>query len=497
MLFRVRAALRNKRQPLPKFHGTGGTRWTERNTNYSVFAAMLLLVIGGTPWRQGRFYTGQLDWVVLAKTGLLIAALLVVLWARGNVARSGRSINTVPAPALLLLALFVGSSALGALLYGDLLSSLALSARQLVVGFVVLVLIELVEPMTAISTLSRVLAVVSIFIAVTGTFHYPPPFTGRLTGNFPPVTPNEIAFLAAVPMIYLVWRTVNVDTSFVRILALIALGAIIYLTVSRATAAIAALISLALIIRGSRKWRLRRSITAGAVICVLFTLTFTHAIQHFARRAGTMSNSTLNSRTIGWNAVLNSHRSPMQLLFGEGLAKNTVPIVGHFWKWQTINSTWVTAFVQAGLIGSVLAVVMVTYAATQALRNARPVNDLWLALLAFIAVRSIFENGLLDTSASFLVFMVVSLGAATHAHLRGLSEGEGNHLHTGSGAITLPRTTFRDQSQSPLRSTFGLLSNDSGANTCRPHRRVRRPTFNRARELVMTLQDAVHVLRRR
>ena len=108
--------------PPPKFHGTRETLSTERTTRYCVFAAVLLLVIGIIPWRFGNYFGGQLDWVVLGKIGLLAAALLIVLWAKGHVARSGRSINTVMAPAPLLVALYLGSSAMGALLFGSLMA---------------------------------------------------------------------------------------------------------------------------------------------------------------------------------------------------------------------------------------------------------------------------------------------------------------------------------------------------------------------------------------
>jgi O-antigen ligase len=388
-----------------------------------VFAAVLLLVIDIIPWRAGKYFSGQLDWVVLGKTGLLIAVALVILWVKGNVALSGRSINIVMAPALLLVALYMGWSDVGALLSGSLLSSVQLSVRTLVVGFLVLVLIEVEKPMIVMSTLSRVLAAVAIFIAVTGS----PDDTGRLAGNFPPISANELAFLAAVPMVYFVWRTVNVDTSFVRILVVIALGVIIFLTQSRTTTAVAAAVVLFLIIRGTRNGRLHLSITAGVVICLLFTLTFTNAIQKFGSRGGTSSIESAGSRTIAWNAVLNSPQNLMQSLFGHGLGTKMVPVAGQFWREQIFDSSWVSAYVQAGLIGLVLAVALVIYAATQALRNARPANDLWLALLVLVVVRSIFESGLLDTSTSFFVFMVVSLGAATQARLGRFSGGNDFH----------------------------------------------------------------------
>ncbi|OYN76950.1 hypothetical protein CG716_20840 [Mycolicibacterium sphagni] len=311
--------------------------------------------------------------------------------------------------------MYFGTSSMGAYLSGNLVATAELSIRALTVGFVVLVLIEIVEPMDLIEILSRVLATVAIFLSATGTLNGDN-LSGRLSGSFPPTHPNELAFIAAVPLTYFVWRTVNIDSSGIRNLAMVALGVIVYLTQSRTSAGVTALVCFFIVIRGTRDWRLRLSIVTWAIISILCTITFSNAIQDFASRGGTVSVNTLNSRQFAWSAALFSDRAVTQLLFGEGLAKKLVAVTGQYWKTQVIDSSWVGAFVQAGLIGVGLAAVLVLYAALQARRNIRPANELWLALLLLVVARSIFESGLLDSSSSFLIFMMVSLGAATSRH---------------------------------------------------------------------------------
>ena len=411
----------------------------ERTTACCAFAATFMLLFSVVPWRRATFFSGQLDWVVVGKLGLMMGALLVVLWARRNVTRSGRSINIVPARPLLLVALFCGSSDAGAFLFGSLLPSVELSVRVLVVGFVVLSLIELVGPMVAIGMLVRVLTALMIWVAVTGTFS-DELFPNRLVGNVPPLFPNEIAFLAAVPLIYFAWRTVNVDTSFVRLLAMMPLGVIIFLTESRTTEALTAILVLALIVSGSRHERFRLSMITGAVICLLFAVAFTDAIHNFGSRGGSSENiESFGDRIVAWNTVLNMTRPLVQTLFGAGIANVFVPIEGHWWHQQVLDSSWFSAFVQAGLIGVVIAVAIVIYAATQALRNVRPAKDLWLALVLLVVVRSIFESRLLDTSTSFIVFMLVSMGAATQARHE-VSKARITFTPEPE-AIALPRTT--------------------------------------------------------
>jgi long-chain acyl-CoA synthetase len=410
----------------------------ERTTRYCVYATILLLVIGAIPWRWDQFFSGQLDWVVLAKLSLLMVSVVIVLWAKRNLARNGRTINTVSASAPLLVALYLASSSMGAFLFGSFLPSVELAFRVMVIGFVVLVLVELVEPIVLISIMSRVLAATAIFIALTGTYSVPV-YKGRLVGVFPAAAPNEIAFLAAVPIVYFVWRSVHVDTSYVRILAVMALGAILYLTQSRTTEALIAAIVSVLIIRGTRHGRLRLSMITATIIGLLFTVMFTDLIQSFSSRGGTSRIDTAGSRTIAWDAVLDMPRSSMQTLFGQGVASKLVPVTGQYWAAQVLDSSWFSAFAQAGLIGVFLTVVLVIYAATQALRNVRPTNELWLGLVVLVVVRSIFENGLLDTTTSFIVFMVITMGAAT-GRTSQVSQ-MGIKFTPGSEVIALPRTT--------------------------------------------------------
>ncbi|MDT7762936.1 MAG: long-chain acyl-CoA synthetase, partial [Mycobacterium sp.] len=296
-----------------------GADKVERTTGCCAFAAVLLLVVSVISWRPANVFGGQLDWVVLGKIGLMMAAVLAVLWAKRNVTRSGRSIHAVSARPLLLVALYCGSSDVGAFLFGSLLPSVELSVRVLLVGLVVLTLIELVGPMIAMNMLVRVLAALAIWTAVTGTLASER-FPNRIAGNVPPLFPNEIALLAAVPLLYFAWRTVNVDTSFVRLLALMPLGVIIFLTESRTTEALTAALFLSLIISGTRHDRFRLSMITGAVICVLFAFTFTDAIHAFGSRGGTSENiDSFGDRMVAWDTVLNMTRPPLQTLFGAAM----------------------------------------------------------------------------------------------------------------------------------------------------------------------------------
>ena len=398
---------------------------SERATRLYMYATLLLLVFGAVPWRTKQYFSGQFDWVVLGKTGLLIAALLVALWARDTVIRTGRPKNMVPALPLILAVFYMGTTVLGARLFGNFYATVALSARALVIAFAILVLIEIAQPMIVVDALARVLSAVAVVIALTGSFGP----TGRLRGSFPPLSPNEIAFLAAVPLLYFVWRTVNMGSNFLRVTAIFVLGGIIFLTHSRTTTVIALIAVLFLVMRGKRNVALNLSMVAVATIGLLFALSFTQTIQDFTTRGDPDSITTLSSRTIAWDAALHLPESFMQTLLGKGLSTKTIPVAGQMWQTQVLDSSWVSAFVHAGILGVVIAGVLIIYTATRAARIPRPDKDLWLALLTLVVARSVFESGLVEASVSFVVLMVVSLGCATQAW-RSADSG-GKQLQTG------------------------------------------------------------------
>ena len=167
----------------------------ERATRLYMYATLLLLVFGAVPWRKKQYFSGQFDWVVLGKTGLLIAALLVALWARDTVMRTGRPKNMVPALPLILAVLYMGSTVLGARLFGNFYATVALSARALVIAFAILVLVEIAQPMIVVDALARVLSAVAVLIALTGSFGP----TGRLRGICSSCQPERDRFPGRSP----------------------------------------------------------------------------------------------------------------------------------------------------------------------------------------------------------------------------------------------------------------------------------------------------------
>ena len=201
------------------------------------------------PWRSKQYFSDQFDSVVLAKTALMLLALAGAVWIRGYARHHGRQPNDVPAFAFLVVLVYLCASTLGSLLFGrPLRQRKAVHARAAVIALVVLLLFEAVRPIVLIDLFARLLTAATILAAATGGFSA----TGRLTGAIPPLHPNEIAFLAAIPMVYFIWRTANLDFNALRLAGIIALGIIIVLADSRTTFG-AVFVAIALVVvRGSR-----------------------------------------------------------------------------------------------------------------------------------------------------------------------------------------------------------------------------------------------------
>ena len=391
----------------------------DRTVRVVAFATLALLLYAAMPWRSKQYFSDQLDAVVLAKTALMLLALASAVWLRTYANRHGRVSNHVPAFAFLVVSVYFCSSTLGAFLFGTFSASVKLSMRATVIALVMLLLLESVRPAALIELFARLLTAVTILASATGGFGE----TGRLTGNIPPLHPNEIAFLAAIPLVYYAWRTANVDFNAVRIGFVGILAMIVVFTDSRTTV-LAVLVAIAIVmLRGRRRPVAGLALFAVLLVPVLFLLTFTDVAKSFSDRGGTSPVDTLGSRKIAWDAVLNSAPDAAQMLVGGGLATKKVAVEGQWWTSQILDSSWISAYVQAGLIGVALAAILVVYTITRATRAGRPNADLWIGLLVLVAIRSFFESGLLDTSTCFIVMMLLALGAATEAQATSKAAG--------------------------------------------------------------------------
>ena len=282
-------------------------------TSPFAFAMMLVLLAATIPWRRKQNFTGQFDTVVLAKSALLVLAVVALFWARGRITRP---LNPVPCAPLLIAGTYFLVATMGSMFFGSMIASAALALRATLVAYIVLLVLELVSPLEAITALAYAIGTLTVFTAATGTFIA----NGRLSGRLLAISPNEIAFTAGFTLIFLIWQAANAGRTMPWHLAAIAvMGGIALLTQSRTTTALLAVLVPLVALTGRRGQMKALAAILVAIVPVLYVVLFTDVIPRFLTRGGNLGSAkTLESRTIAWGAALRSPESLGQALLGRG-----------------------------------------------------------------------------------------------------------------------------------------------------------------------------------
>jgi hypothetical protein len=113
---------------------------------------------------------------------------------------------------------------------------------------------------------------------------------------------------------------------------------------------------------------------------------------------------TLNSRTVAWRAALDYPDGMTERLFGVGLSVKKIPVSAMYRNEQILDSTWISAVVQTGVLGVVVLALLVIVTMLRALSLAPPYRSLTVAVLVMTLVVSFLESGLFDASVAFIAF---------------------------------------------------------------------------------------------
>ena len=372
--------------------------WILRSAPYAIW----LLLLGSTvAWRKGFYYDGGADGVVLAKAACQALACLLAFVLAAYAPRRRK----IPGRPFLLLFLFVSVSLLGAVAVGDVGASVVLAARLLLVAATVGFLLAASPTPSALKPLLVAMAIVGLVSAATGL---PGLLSGqRLAGVIPPLRPNAIAMLCGVPAIALAHNLLRGKGTFIQVSLLgVLLGAVLA-TESR-TALLGLALAAVVIVLALR--RMRRAVAVGLLALgavILPALLYTPALMNMVMRPGSASLLTLNSRTLAWETVLDTSARTWERWVGGGLSIKTVAVKGQYWDSQVLDSSWISALAQAGVLGTL---VLAVWAFSLLSRSLRRAPDSFLpAMLLFLLLRSFLENGLTEVSTSFLLFFAISL----------------------------------------------------------------------------------------
>ena len=369
---------------------------------WQLYLCCLLLVACTIPWRRATYFSGALDPVVAAK-GLIGSLGLAMAFLMSR--RLSRH-TPLGARTLTLAGLYLAVSCLGGWAAGQAVPSVVVAVRVAMLLCSLALLIQAVGVSRLITAMIRSMGIVALFAVGTGIGTVG---SGRLQGAVPPLAPNEIAFLTGAVLLLTVHRIMEAQAGrWETPLALVLFG-VVWLTGSRTTAATLFLAVAVMVVQARRFSAPGFIAMVAAVPVVAFAALATSAVTDMLLRGGDQNVTTLSSRTIAWQAALTMDGPTWQRWFGGGLPMKHIPVSGQYWQTQLLDSSWISALVQTGLVGLTLTVLWVVVTLGSAFRTPRPWRPLWVGLVVFIGLRSLLESGLFDASTSFIVFAMVSL----------------------------------------------------------------------------------------
>jgi hypothetical protein len=363
----------------------------------------LLLLVSSVAWRKGTYYSGGVDIVVLSKAMLGLVALALA----GTAPQQGTPWSRLPLGPVPWMTLYLAVTTVGGFLHGTGFSTAVLSGRVAIVTVTAVLVVRAYPAGAILSALTSAMLLLAAFASLTGVGSLAS--TGRLYGGVPPLNANEIALLISVPLVCIMWRCVHRIASWPDVAMIVPALGVIWLTGTRTGLAALALAFIVLVLMAPRIPIVLFCCGVLAVPMTLYVLFFTPLLTTYATRGDTASVLTLNSRTVAWNAALHYADSLPAQVLGVGLAVKEIPVSAMYRSDQVLDSTWVSAFVQAGVLGTALLVILVLTTAGRVITSAPPMRSLSVALLLLLVARSFLESGTFDASATYVTFLLVAL----------------------------------------------------------------------------------------
>jgi hypothetical protein len=364
---------------------------------------IVLLVVSTISWRPHVFYAGGLDPIVVAK-GLIGLVAIGLAWSARVQRGSGRPMGTTY---LWLTIGYLTASTFGAWTLGDLAVAGVLSVRILMLAVAVALLVKTFPAPRLVRDLIVVLLTIALLAVITGAAGY---LGGaRLRGGFPPLHPNELALMCALPALGLAYLVIQGKARAIHVVLLLIMVGSIWATGSRTS--LMALVAGFLVMLAQAR-RLKSPVAVALACCVpvlVYMILGTELFAEYFARGGTEELTTLNSRSIGWAAAFTYPQTDWNVWLGSGLSVKQVPVEGQYWDEQVLDSSWVSALVHAGWVGVGIMVFWMISVIVRSFGLHRDHRMIVQGLLIYILIRSVLENGLVDSTPTFLALMLISL----------------------------------------------------------------------------------------
>lgn len=371
----------------------------------AVCTVALVAVVSVVSWRTGAIFDGSVDTVVIAKAVLAVVAL------GGAVAVRVMTTSRFPLGmrSTLLLLLAAGVSMLGGIASGHAVPTLVVGVRLAFLVAIVLTLLSCTPWRLVLGGILGAMGAVAVVAAVTGLPSYAA--TGRLAGGIPEVQENELAGLAALPLLALVALLFRDGIRLVLVVPAIVLVSIVWATQSRTALLALGLAAVVALFAAPRlHWTAAVAVFASVPIAYA-ALAFTSLIEDLVVRNQTAAEiASLSARTDAWRVVLDWDPLSWERWIGLGLSVKQIEVDLPFRDTQVFDSSWVSVLAQAGIIGLLLFAGWIAVTTFDVLRF-RDGRFLMVPLLVFLVVRGLTENGLFDASSTFVALFAIAVAA--------------------------------------------------------------------------------------
>jgi hypothetical protein len=228
---------------------------------------------------------------------------------------------------------------------------------------------------------------------------------GRLSGEFWPITPVQVADFSAVALGLVVVLWFCGEMSGRRALPLSA-GLGIMLLLSHTRTEVIALMA-GLLVAGLSMFavrvRVRRLFASAAITVSVAAIAFSSVLTTWlARGQNTSQLSNLTGRTNVWTSVLNNPRDFWQMTFGYSLSSKS-------FDGLPIDSNWMAGYFDLGLVGLTIIGAFLLFVMVDAFFQPRGVRRaLALFLVTYLMITSYTETGLSDASMYLLELAVAA-----------------------------------------------------------------------------------------
>lgn len=369
-----------------------------------------LLIAGTIPWRKGVYFEGGLDSVVLAKAVLSLLALALAI----HLSHDARGLDSVPIGPPLTMLLYLAVTVIGGYAHDTVVAAAIVAFRMAILTVTITLLMLRYEAFFALRTLVHVFGVLAGAAAVSGLLLGS---SDRLQGVIPPMNPNELAFMATMCFLWLFSKMLQGWESPRDFVLAGGFVGVIVLTGSRASLAAVCVAVVVMAVRATVISRLSFVILTLLGPTLAGVLFGTDIMSSVFLRGGARGITTLANRTIAWDAALSGTRDPWEAWFGSGLAQKRIEVPGQWWTTQLLDSSWISAIVQGGLIGTFIVVWFTIASLIRALIAPRAAGPVWVGIIVYVAARGVLESGLFDSTTAFMSLMVVALACRLPWHL--------------------------------------------------------------------------------